>query len=192
MVAWNNFSRCFSNFFPHRIQELVHYQAIICDFANQFTFSAWSNYDRMFRYQAAYNAALSWNRVDDDLYNRYLRGATIQQLCYVCRNFGHYASACPVRLGGLAQSSSLQDVAMASPSVPPFRPPPPPPPAGSHISREWSLQTPPSALVISLIPTDIALTTNAVLHTGAASALAPTQAVCVRNGMFPEQCVNCL
>ena len=81
MVAWNNFLRCFSNFFPHRIQELVHYQAIICDFANQFTFNAWSNYDRMFRYQAAYNAALSWNRVDDDLYNRYLRGATIQQLC---------------------------------------------------------------------------------------------------------------
>ena len=118
------------------------------------------------------------NRVHDDLYNRYLRGATIQQLCYVCRNLGHYASACPVRLGDLAQAPSLQDVAMASPSVPPSRQP--------HLTRMES-PDPPSALVISSMPTDIALTTNAVLHTSAASALAPTQAVCVRNGMFPEQ-----
>ena len=103
---------------PHRLLELVRYQAIICDFANQFTFHAWSNYDRMFRYQVAYNATLSWNRVDDDLYNRYLRSAPVQNLCYVCRNFGHYANACPVHLSGLAPSG-LQDAA-TSRSVPPF------------------------------------------------------------------------
>ena len=56
------------------------------------------------------------NRVDDDLYNRYLRSAPVQNLCYVCRNFGHYANACPVRLSA---PFGLKDVA-TSRSVPPF------------------------------------------------------------------------
>ena len=40
MVSWKKNLRCFSYFFPHRLLELVRYQAIICDFANQFTFNA--------------------------------------------------------------------------------------------------------------------------------------------------------
>ena len=55
MLAWNNFIRCFCHFYPHCASELLRYQSTICDFASQFTFLAWSTYDRMFRYQMAYN-----------------------------------------------------------------------------------------------------------------------------------------
>ena len=100
MVASTNFVRAYSIFWPYRLQELVHYQATICDFANQFPFVAWSNYDRMFQYRLAREASLSWSRVDDDIFNRCLRGAPLQNLCYTCRNFGHNASACPLRAAG--------------------------------------------------------------------------------------------
>ena len=109
MVSWTNFFRTYIIFWPHRVSELVRYQATICDFANQFTFAAWSGYDRMFRYRMATDQSLSWSRVDDDLYNRYLRGASLQTLCYVCRNFGHLANTCPLRTGYSASGSdSLQ------------------------------------------------------------------------------------
>ena len=98
MVAWNNFVRCYTIFHPHRLHELLRYQSTICDFVSQYNFAAWSQYDRMFRYQMAYNHGLSWHRIDDDLYNRYVRGATLLNLCYLCRSFGHFASACPNRL----------------------------------------------------------------------------------------------
>ena len=99
MVAWTNFLRCYMLFFPQRIHELIRYQALITDFASQYTFSAWSLYDRTFRYQLAFNQELSWHIVDDDLYNRYLRGSTTQNVCYNCRSFGHFSSACPARTG---------------------------------------------------------------------------------------------
>jgi len=82
MVAWNNFLRCLSLFFPSRTQELIWYQAIIADFASQYTFLSWSQYDQMFWYQLAFNSELSWQFVDDDLYNRYLRGAPTLNVCY--------------------------------------------------------------------------------------------------------------
>ena len=111
MVAWNKFIRCYSIFHPHRVQELIRYQTIICDFASQYNFAAWSQYDQMFRYQLAYNHDLSWYRIDDDLYNRYIRGATLRDLCYLCRSFGHFASACPNRAGASSSQGPL----------PPFR-----------------------------------------------------------------------
>ena len=98
-VAWSNFLRVYSHFYPLRVSELIRYQSIIFDFASQFSFSAWLNYDRMFRFRMAQNPSLSWDRVDDDLYNRFLRHAPLQNLCYLCRNFGHFASACPLRAG---------------------------------------------------------------------------------------------
>ena len=99
MVSWTNFFRTYVVFWPQRMSELLRYQATICDFANQFTFAAWSGYDRMFRYSMASDPSLSWSRVDDDLYNHYLRDASLQVLCYNCHTFGHLASSCPLRVG---------------------------------------------------------------------------------------------
>ena len=61
MVAWNNFVRCYTIFHPHRLHELLRYQSTICDFASQYNFAAWSQYDRMFCYQLVDNHGLSWH-----------------------------------------------------------------------------------------------------------------------------------
>ena len=105
MVAWSNFLRVYCHFFPHRVFELLQYQSLIVDFVAQFTFSGWVNYERMFRYRITLNPGLSWARVDEDLYNRFLRHSPLQNLCYVCRNFGHYASSCPLRSGRSSSSA---------------------------------------------------------------------------------------
>ena len=68
--------------FWHRVTELVRYQSIMCNFAIQFSFSAWLSYDRMFRFCTAQDESRSWSRFDDDLYNRFLRHAPLQNLCF--------------------------------------------------------------------------------------------------------------
>ena len=83
MVAFSNFLRIYTVYFPDRTHELIRYQSTMVDFANQFTFEAWLNYDRMFRYRMAQNPSLSWDRIDDDLYNRFLRHASLQTLLYL-------------------------------------------------------------------------------------------------------------
>ena len=122
MVAWNNFMAIYVHFWPHRIMELLRYQAIICDFASQFTVSSWMGYERMFRLRVSQNHGLSWDRIDDSLYNRYLRHSTLQVLCFSCRNFGHTSRSCPLQ--GSAQSTSSNVRTGAATSSPqPFRAP---------------------------------------------------------------------
>ena len=41
-----------------------------------------------------------WDQIDEELYNRYIRGGTLQSICFNCRNYGHYASTCPLRQKG--------------------------------------------------------------------------------------------
>ena len=125
MVSWTNFFRTFIIFWPHRVSELIRYQAMICDFANQFTFAAWSGYDRMFRYRMANDQSLSWSRVDDVLYNRYLRGSSLQVLCYNCRNFGHLSSSCPLRVGSDGASQPFRAPSVQQTRLPGLCLPPP-------------------------------------------------------------------
>ena len=81
MVAWSNFMQIYTSFWPHRVGELITYQSIICDFASQFSFSAWVNYDRMFRFRMAQDPLLSWSITDDDL---------LPVLCALGRKEGNY------------------------------------------------------------------------------------------------------
>ena len=68
--------------------------------------------------QPLLHAAFVKTRFSQNFANWFLRGSPLQTLCYTCRNFGHFASACPLRVvWGQATSSN---------GVPPFRPPPPP------------------------------------------------------------------
>jgi len=60
------------------------------------------------RHMTSNALSLNWDRLDDDLFNRHLRGAPLLVLCYLCRNFGHMSSSCP------------QKVSTSSPSLPPF------------------------------------------------------------------------
>ena len=60
----------------------------------------------MFRFRMPQDPSLSWSLTDDDLYNRFLRHAPLQTLCYNCRSFGHYASSCPLRAGSQGRELS--------------------------------------------------------------------------------------
>ena len=157
MVAWNNFICSYGIFHPNRLQKLIRYQAIICDLASQYTFSAWSQYDQMFRYQLAYNPELSRHRIDDNLY-RYVRGATLLSLCYLCKGLGHFASSCP------------NCPASSSASLQPFRPP------SSNevdiVQEAQNLST--SKPVTSTMITNNAHIPDVALRTSAGSALALT------------------
>lgn len=115
LSAWNVYLRCMSFYFPHLINQLIYYQSLICQFASQYTFAAWSTYERLFRYRMAANPnILTWDRLDDDLFNRHLRGAPLQNLCYTCRNFGHMSAKCPLRV-----SSNVNSNFLPSSQVPP-------------------------------------------------------------------------
>ena len=50
-------------------------------------------FDRQFRLRLANNNILRWDRFDFELVGRFLR--TFRPVCFRCRNFGHYAQACP-------------------------------------------------------------------------------------------------
>ena len=104
MLAWTVFFRAYSQFWPHRTQELIAYQGIICNFATQYSFTSILVYDRLFRLRLAQDQTLSWSRVDDNLYNVHLRGSALQTACFNCHTFGHFANACPLK----GQGSSNQ------------------------------------------------------------------------------------
>ena len=95
LTAWNNFIRCASFYHPHLANQFLYYQTMICQFASQYDFSSWSTYDQLFRARLVNNPVMSWDQIDEELYNRYIRGGTLQSICFNCRNYGHYASTCP-------------------------------------------------------------------------------------------------
>ena len=124
LTAWNIYLRRGMIFHPHLTTQLMYYQSLICQFASQYTFAAWSTYDRLFRYQLTHNPGLGWDRLDDDLFNRYIQGGPLQMLCYSCRNFGHMASSCPrrnVAAGGSSLTSASTFTGYVSSSQSPFR-----------------------------------------------------------------------
>ena len=98
----------------------------------------------------ANNASLSWARVDDDIFNRYLRGAQLRSICFSCNNYGHLSTNCPLRTARARQDtltnvsppppsdssrSIVNNNSFSTTSNQPFRaPPPPPPPSDSVIN----------------------------------------------------------
>ena len=79
---------------------------MICQFASQYEFSAWSTYDQLFRARLVNNLSMSWDQMDEELYNRYIRGGAFLSVCFHCRNFGHYATNCPLRASNRSQHPS--------------------------------------------------------------------------------------
>ena len=74
-------------------------------------------YDRLFRYTMTNNASLSWARVDDDIFNRYLRGAQLRSICFSCNNYVHLSTNCPLRTARTRQDT-LTNVSPPSDSSP--------------------------------------------------------------------------
>ena len=117
---------------------------MICQFASQYDFSSWSTYDQLFRARLVNNPVMSWDQIDEELYNRYIRGGTLQSKCFHCRNYGHYASTCPLRENMTRPSnatySSQQQIPSSFPTTnQPFRAPQIPPPTANQFRHYQSM-----------------------------------------------------
>ena len=94
-MAWSTYMQAMAFYHPESLPDLIMYQSIITRFASQYAFSAWSVYDRLFRYRAASDPATSWAEVDDTLFNLYVRGGALRAKCFRCSQYGHLANNCP-------------------------------------------------------------------------------------------------
>ncbi len=99
LEAWNIFIRCMVNFHPELAHELLAYQELICSFHRQYPVTAWLRYDTAFRMNIGLNKTLSWARLDDYAFNKFMRCSTSQPsvapICFQCNMSGHYANNCP-------------------------------------------------------------------------------------------------
>ena len=133
LTAWNYYLQATSFYHPTRVPELIMYQSINVRFSCQYTIASWYAYDKLFRYHMANHPMMPWSQVDDDFFNRYLRGTPLRVLCFSCCNYGHLASSCPTRSTN-TNLPSPSSSSSTSPSYqgPPFRDPPSIPTSASH------------------------------------------------------------
>ena len=96
LLAWNNFMRTYIFYHPEMAPQLLYYQSMICQYAQQYLFEEVYTFDRSFRIRVANGKefGLRWDRFDQELVARYLR--TFKPACYKCNKFGHYANACTI------------------------------------------------------------------------------------------------
>ena len=100
VLAWAVFMQAMFTFHNHLIGALLRYQHNIARMASQYSFANVYAYDQAFRHLVANNPlCVSWDKVDDNLFNTYLRGAPARQdlFCFKCRRRGHLAASCFVR-----------------------------------------------------------------------------------------------
>ena len=96
LEAWNVFLRSTISIYPSLAPDLLAYQAQICKFSRKFKASAWLMYDTAFRYMAASHVAMSWGKVNEQLYNDILKEETLPY-CVHCHTYGHRTLGCPTR-----------------------------------------------------------------------------------------------
>ena len=93
LLAWNNFLRAYSFYHAEMTPQLMFYQSMICQYAQQYVFEDVQTFDRNFRIRIANGrGTVRWDRHDPELVARFLR--MFKLVCYHCKQFGHYASAC--------------------------------------------------------------------------------------------------
>ena len=106
LEAWNIFIRSMVHFHPNLAPELLAYQESFCYLNRSYAFQACYRYDIAFRMNIARNHFLSWARLDEYAFNKFLRcapppppvPAASQYHCYRCRSTGHFAANCPYQL----------------------------------------------------------------------------------------------
>ena len=77
--AWNIYIQAMVNFHPELAKDMLAYQESICTFQRTYPVSAWLRYDTAFRMNIGLNKSLSWARLDEYAFTRFLRCATSQQ-----------------------------------------------------------------------------------------------------------------
>ena len=129
LAAWNHYLQAMSVYHPHLLISLLRYQALITKLATQYSFPGWSTYDRLFRLQIVNDPSASWDKLDDDLFNHYVKGSPIRPNCYACHNYGHLSTNCPLRsASGRNPSTTATDSSFPTSNSqfmahPPFRAP---------------------------------------------------------------------
>ena len=96
LEAWNVFLRSTISIYPSLAPDLLTYQVQICKFSRKFKASAWLTYYTAIRYMAASHVAMSWGKVNEQLYNDILKEETLPY-CVHCHTYGHRTLGCPTR-----------------------------------------------------------------------------------------------
>ncbi len=84
---------------PHRVPELMAYQAIIAKASQTYRWPSWVVYDQSFRQEMAGTKNQSWARVDPSLYSVCFFGqnASADNWCGTCQSLDHSSTACPIK-----------------------------------------------------------------------------------------------
>ena len=94
--AWSVFALYYTFYHAHRAAELWGYFHLASEFATQFVWSNFENYDFQFRTSMDEDRKknlLRWDRIDENLKSRFL--TVSKPVCFSCRNFGHRSPQCP-------------------------------------------------------------------------------------------------
>ena len=97
--------------------QLLYYQSMICQYAQKFTFEDVYTFDRNFRMRLDNNKFLRLDR-HEELVDTFLNNN--KPVCFKCKNFGHFATACPL---SSSPFSSSQNSSSTRPLDQPFRAP---------------------------------------------------------------------
>lgn len=85
---------------PHRVPDLMGYQALILQAHLEFQGDSWLGYDRNFRLRAASEGNQKWSTIDTTLWNLAFSGNRRFNRCKFCFSSSHSAAEC-----GLSQNS---------------------------------------------------------------------------------------
>lgn len=112
LQAWTAYAATITEVYPSRCSEILGYQAIIANTAVDYRPEFRLEYDRRFRWRAAHDGTLRWDRIDARTWSacminqqsgtpaREPQGSTPSRSsttfsCFACREPGHVASVCP-------------------------------------------------------------------------------------------------
>ena len=108
--AWNIYLQCMQRFSPHSMPHLLSYQSLISSMSIQYNFKAVFLYGRAFRMRMAMDNTRRWDRVDEEIYNENLRGAsapiTNALRCFSCNSPHHLAPSCANKKAKASASST--------------------------------------------------------------------------------------
>ena len=93
--------RCFSLYVailscsaPHRVPDLLSYQALIIEAQMEYPGDHWLGYDRRFRQRAAVTKTTKWSKIDTTLWHLAFAGRPSIARCKYCFNVTHCSSDC--------------------------------------------------------------------------------------------------
>ena len=93
--------RCFSLYVailshsaPHRVPDLLSYQALIIEAQMEYPGDHWLGYDRRFRQRAAVTKTTKWSKIDTTLWHLAFAGRPSIARCKYCFSVTHCSSDC--------------------------------------------------------------------------------------------------